>query len=313
MFARSMRLSALCVAALSIGAGLAQAKAPPACHTVRLGYGGWVDNHVQNAVFSAVAEPLGYRVKIEQSSLKTIYSRLADNRLDVYLQNWMPDNWMSSERAMRESYISRKEISVAGADLTGARHTLAVPAYLYREGLKDFADIHKFAKQLNYTIYGIEPDNVGDQHILSMIRHDKFGLGGFHLVQAGAKTMLRALAEKEKRHEPILFLGWEPDPMNVEYDIRYLSGGGAAFGSDEGAAKSLILTRRGYAAQCPDMGRLLSNFRVPVRAESRMMYDVLVKHEDAKSVAAAWVARHPAWLKRMRGDVASLDGKPAAQ
>lgn len=305
MLAQTLRLSALCAAAIAIAPAPARAQPPAACRTIRLGHGGWLDNQVQNAVFGAVVAPFGYQVRIEPARLKTIYHRLADGRLDVYLQDWRPDNWMSSVTAIRDSDVARKRIAVAGTDLSGARHTLAVPAYLYRAGLKDFADIHKFAGQLDHTIYGIEPDNVGDRQLLSMIRHNTDGLGGFHLVQAGAGGMLRALAAKIRHHEPILFLGWQPDAMNVEYRIRYLGGGGAAFGHDQGAARSLILTRAGYAAQCPAIGGLLHRFRLPVRAESRMMYDIQVKREAVGPVAAAWIAAHPAWLKRMRAPLAS--------
>lgn len=313
MLQRSMRKLALSLAILSFGtglgfaAGLGQAKAASACRTIRLGYGGWLDNRIQNAVFAAAARPLGYDVVMRSSSLGRIYHRLADGRLDAYLQNWKPDNWMSSGNRMRDSYIGRGKLDVLGVDLAGARHTLAVPAYLYRAGLRDFADIHKFAKQLHHTIYGVESDNLGDRRILSMIAHDRYGLGGFHLVQAGPGRMLQALARKYARHEPVLVLGWQPAPMNVQYRIRYLAGGGAGF-AHQGRARSLVLARHGYAAQCPAAAGLLRDFRLPVRAESRIMYDVRIRHETAAAVAARWVKTHPAWLRRMRDGVGPRDG-----
>jgi len=58
----------------------------------------------------------------------------------------------------RKGVLSRTiPIDVIGANLTGAKYTLAVPAYTYEAGLHDFADIRRFAPQLNNAIYGIEP------------------------------------------------------------------------------------------------------------------------------------------------------------
>ena len=56
-----------------------------------------------------------------------------------------------------------------GANLEGAKYTLAVPTYLADKGLKDFADIAKFADDLDGKIYGIEPGNDGNRLILDMI------------------------------------------------------------------------------------------------------------------------------------------------
>lgn len=311
MITRLLKVSALCGVAVSLGLQMAYAKAPSACSTIRLGYGHWVDNKVENAVFKDLVEPLGYHVSKKPASLKATYRHLANGQLDAYLQDWVPDSWMSSAGKLLKSYMSQHKISRLGPDLGGAKHTLVVPAYLYNEGLKNFADIHKFSKQLGYTIYGIEPDNVGDEHILSMIKHNQYDLGHFHLVQDGPATMLHALSRKEERHHPILLLGWQPSSMNIEYQLRYLSGGGDAFGHDMGAAKSFILTRQGYAKDCPNIGKLLSQFRLPVRSESAMMYDVVAKHEKAKTVTKDWVNKHPAWLAKTVAKVMTVHGNPA--
>ena len=311
MIARLLKASALCGVVVSLGLGAAHAKVPSACSTIHLGYGHWVDNKIENAVFKDLVEPLGYNVSDKAASLKTIYRHLANNQLDVYMQDWVPDSWMSSLGKSLTADIREKRISPMGPDLAGAKHTLAVPAYLYKEGLKNFADIHQFAERLNYTIYGIEPDNVGDRHILLMIRHNQYDLGDFHLVQAGAEKLLHALSQKEKHHQPILFLGWQPSSMNIEYRLHYLSGGGGAFGHDKGAAESFILTRRGYAKDCSNIGKLLSQFRLPMNSESKMMYDVVVKHAKANVIAEHWISTHPAWLKKTVLGVQTVHGNPA--
>jgi len=54
-------------------------------------------------------------------------------------------------------------------NFTGAKYTLAVPAYTYESGLRTFADLHLFACQLNHSIYGIEPGNDGNPLVLGML------------------------------------------------------------------------------------------------------------------------------------------------
>jgi glycine betaine/proline transport system substrate-binding protein len=240
-------------------------------------------------------------------SVPIIYAGLKDNQADLFLDNWMP-----AQKAMRDRYVKQKAIDVIGPDLTGAKYTLAVPAYLYDKGLKTFADIHKFADQLHHKIYGIESGAPGNVSIQKMIKDDKYDLGSFHLVASSAAGMLAEVQRRYRRHEPIVFLGWEPHPMNIEFKIRYLTGGAKYFGPHEGAATVYIVTRRGYAKDCPNLGRLLGNFRLTVGAENKMMYQIKVKKQAPDAVAAHWLAAHPGWIKTTLQGVTTTGGKQGA-
>ena len=85
-----------------------------------------------------------------------------------------------------------------GANLDGAKYTLAVPTYTFDKGLKSFADIAKFKDGLNGKIYGIEPGNDGNRLILDMIKNDKFGLKGFELVESSEQGMLAQVAARRR-------------------------------------------------------------------------------------------------------------------
>src|SRR3546814_14663635 len=73
-------------------------------------------------------------------------------------------------------YREEGSVEVLGANLEGAKYTLAVPKYTAEKGLKDFADIAEFADKLDSKIYGIEPGNDGNRLILDMIEKDDFDL-----------------------------------------------------------------------------------------------------------------------------------------
>ncbi|HTU52818.1 MAG TPA: glycine betaine ABC transporter substrate-binding protein [Acetobacteraceae bacterium] len=286
---------------------VARAAEPASCHSIRLGNIGWTDNEVQNAIFSTLANGLGYDVQAHLYSEEVMYAGMKNGQLDVFLDDWTPSMDM-----ITGPYEKSKQIDVLGPDLTGAKYTLVVPDYLYNQGLQSFSDIQKFGKQLDYKIYGIEPGNDGNEHILTMIKDNKFGLGNFQLVQSSEAGMLSEVSRKYPKKEAVLFLGWEPEPMNVEFNIRYLPGGDAYFGPNEGEATIYINTRPGYPVACPNVGRLLAQFRLSVSDENQMMYKVQVGHQPAMDVAAAWLKAHPSWVETTLQGVTTTNGKPGA-
>lgn len=302
-----MRKSAVTAALVCMGAvGAAHAAPSAECRDIRLAFVGGPDNAAQNAVFSTIAEDLGYRVSSNFYSEAILYAGMKNNQLDVFLDDWTPS--MDSTTA---PYIKEHAISVIGPDLTDAKYTLAVPAYLYQQGLHDFSDIHRFGKALNYTIYGIEPGTSANRKLLEIIAENKFGLGNFHLVQSSEAGMFGALARAYAKKRDIVFVGWEPAPMNIQYHIGYLSGGAKYFGPDYGSATVYVNTRAGYAEACPNVGRILQQFKLTVQAENTMMYQLVVDHAQADTVAAEWLKQHPAWLETTLNGVSTVSGQPA--
>ena len=197
-------------------------------------------------------------------------------------------NWMPTEEADRKPYDRRRLGGGAPARIcTGAKYTLAVPAYTYDAGLRDFNDIRRFAPQLNNSIYGIEPGNDGNRLVLKMLKQDLFGLGDFKLIESSEQGMLAQVERAYRDKQPIVFLAWEPHPMNMRFDIKYLSGGDAVFGPNFGGATIYTMTRKGYSAECPNIGRLLANLKFTLRGESEMMAAILDRHEQPDIAAAA--------------------------
>ncbi len=200
---------------------------------------------------------------------------------------------------------------VVRPNLEGAKYTLAVPAYMQAQGLKDFNDIHRFAAQLNNSIYGIEPGNDGNRLVLKMIKDTQFDLGDFKLVESSEQGELAQVERAVRNKEPIVFLAWEPHPMNMRFDLKYLTGGDAVFGANFGGATVYTVTRKGYAAECPNMGRLLANLTFTLRGESEMMAGILDRHEQPEVAAAQWIKSHDAMVKTWLEGVRTFDGRPA--
>ncbi|QPC42270.1 choline ABC transporter substrate-binding protein [Kaustia mangrovi] len=284
-------------------AALGAAEAPAQCKTVRFSDVGWTDITATTAAASAVLDALGYEPKVEILSVPVTYTSLKNKDIDVFLGNWMP----TMEGDIRP-YLDDGSVEVVGVNLKGAKYTLAVPAYTYEEGLQSFADIAQFRDDLGGKIYGIEPGNDGNRLILDMIENDTFGLGGFELVESSEQGMLSQVARATKRQEDIVFLGWEPHPMNANFDLKYLNGGDDVFGPDYGGATVYTNVRAGYTKECPNVGKLLENMTFTLAMENEIMGAILDEGKKPRAAAEAWLKAHPdvldAWLK----DVTAADG-----
>ena len=269
---------------------------PASCRTVRLSDVGWTDVTATTALLTQVLRGLGYEPQTTLLSVPVTYAVMKGGNIDVFLGNWMP-----AQTRDRQPYIDDHSIEIVRENLTGAKFTLAVPAYVYDAGLKDFSDIQKFAAALNSSIYGIEAGNDGNLHILNMIKHNDYGLGGFHLVESSEQGMLAEVARAVTARKPVVFLAWDPHPMNMQFDLHYLTGGDATFGPNFGGARVLTVTRAGYLRQCPNVAQLLRNLVFTTHGESEVMRSILVEHQTPEVAARNWLAANPAvkatWLE----------------
>jgi glycine betaine/proline transport system substrate-binding protein len=280
---------------------------PPRCQTVRFSDVGWTDVTSTTALITQLLRSIGYSPTVTVLSVPVTFASLQNNDLDVFLGNWMP-----AQAGDRGHYVEDGTVVVIGANLNGAKYTLAVPAYAYAAGLKDFKDIQRFAAQLNDSIYGIEPGNDGNRHVLDMLKQDQFGLGGFKLVESSEQGMLAQVERAFRDKKPVVFLAWEPHPMNMRFDLKYLAGGDEFFGPNYGGATIYTVTRRGYIAECPNVGRLLANLKFTLRGESEMMAAILDRHEAPEIAATEWLKANPTATKAWLEGVLTFDGRPAA-
>ena len=292
-------------AAALLTAGAAQAADPESCQTVRFSDVGWTDITATTAATAEVLKGLGYEPEIEILSVPVTYTSLKNKDIDIFLGNWMP----TMEADVRP-YLEDGSVENVGVNLEGAKYTLAVPSYLAEQGLKDFADIAKFKDELEGEIYGIEPGNDGNRLILEMIEQDAFGLGEFELVESSEQGMLAQVARATSAEEPIVFLGWEPHPMNANFDLAYLSGGDEVFGPNYGGATVHTNVRAGYLEECPNVGQLLKNLKFTLEMENQIMGAILDESESPEDAAQAWLKEHPEVLETWLEGVTTLGGEP---
>ena len=282
----------------------AQAADPESCKTVRFSDVGWTDITATTAATSVVLEGLGYEPETQVLSVPVTYTSLKNKDIDIFLGNWMPT--MEADIA---PYREDGSVEAIGVNLEGAKYTLAVPDYVAESGLKDFADIAKFKDQLDGKIYGIEPGNDGNRLIQQMIDDNAFDLKDFEVVESSEAGMLSQVARAARRDEWIVFLGWEPHPMNANFKMAYLSGGDDWFGPNYGGATVYTNIRAGYTNECPNVGKLLNNLVFTLAMENEIMGAILDDGEEADKAASSWLKEHPEVLGQWLDGVETVDGK----
>jgi len=295
---------------LALSTSLAALLAGPAladCSSVTFSDVGWTDITATTAATTLVLEALGYETDIKVLSVPVTYTSMANDDIDIFLGNWMPT--MEADIA---PYREAGTVETVRANLEGAKYTLATNAAGAALGITSFADIAAQAEALDSTIYGIEPGNDGNRLILDMIEADAFGLAGFGVRESSEQGMLAQVARADRRDEPVVFLGWEPHPMNANFDLTYLEGGDDWFGPDLGGATVYTNTRAGLPAECPNLGTFLNNLSFTLAMENEIMAGILDDGQDPEDAAMAWLKANPdaamAWVE----DVTTADGGDAA-
>jgi len=276
------------------------------CDTVVFSDVGWTDITATTAATTVVLEALGYGADVKVLSVPVTYTAMAEGDVDVFLGNWMPT--MEADIA---PYREAGTVDTVRANLEGAKYTLAGNKAAAELGIKAFSDIAAHKDELEGKIYGIEPGNDGNRLIMDMIGADAFGLDGFEVVESSEQGMLAQVAKADRSGDPIVFLGWEPHPMNANFELTYLEGGDDWFGPNLGGATVYTNTSAGYSESCPNVGKLLGNLEFSLSMENEIMGAILDEGQDPASAASSWLKANPVVLDGWLSGVTTKDGGDA--
>ncbi len=306
MIPTKIALTAASLAAAPSPPSLAVATAAGAadCDTVTFSDVGWTDITTTTSAAKQVLEALGYDVEVKVLGVPVTFASLDNGDIDVFLGNWLP-----AQTSAIQPYLDKGTIETVGTNLTGTKYTLAVPTYTYDEGLKTYADIAKFKDKLDDKVYGIEPGNEGNQYLISLTEMPDSGLSGLEVVESSEQGMLAQVGRAYAKKEDVVFLGWEPHPMNANFDLKYLTGGEDFFGG-EGVVNTV--TRKGYAEACPNVGKFLANLKFTLPMENKIMGEILDDGTDPDKATMAWMEANPDMVMGWLDGVTTADGQPGA-
>ncbi|MZI95014.1 choline ABC transporter substrate-binding protein [Vibrio sp. CAIM 722] len=282
----------------------AYAAEPQSCQSITFSDPGWSDIGATNGVVTTLLEGLGYKTQVYMLSVPIGFESLKTGKVDVFMGNWLP-----AQNAYIKKY--RTNVDVVRTNLDGVKFTLAVPDYVYQAGVHSFTDLSKFADKFGDKIYGIAPGSPANENLKTMINSNDYGLGDWQVVESSEQGMLSQVSRSIKRHKYIAFLAWEPHPMNVNFDIRYLSGGDKYFGPNYGSAQIQTLTKKGFGNKCKNVDTLLHNLAFNVDMENEIINQANKNDISAKEAAKKWISAHPQLLNTWLKNVTTFSGDKA--
>nr|WP_298249680.1 choline ABC transporter substrate-binding protein [uncultured Halomonas sp.] len=290
-------------AALVLSASPLYAQEPESCSTLHFAEVGWTDITATTALATEVFEALGYDTRIDTVSVPIAYQGMKNGDFDIFLGNWMP-----SMASISDPYVEDGTVDRLRANLEGAKYTLAVPQYVYDAGVTSLADLDEHADKFDNNIHGIEAGNDGNQMIQQMIDDDAFGLGDWDLVDSSEAGMLSELRARVPDEGWMVFLGWEPHPMNTDFEMAYLTGADDYFGPDLGGATIYTNTRAGFVDECGNVGALLDNLVFTLEMESQLMGEIMEEGKAPRDAAREYLQANPEVLEGWLDGVEARDG-----
>ena len=273
------------------------------CQKVRMADLGWTDIALTNTTAEVILDALGYDASQTLLGLGVAYSALKENDMDVFLGNWRP---VQDEEY--KSYFDEGSVEVLGVNLEGAKYTLAVPQYVADQGVKSFDDLAAHADKFGSKIYGIEAGS--NKPLLDMVAANRHGLGEWQIIESSEAAMLTQVANSVADKGWVVFLGWEPHPMNLDYKITYLSGGDIEFGPNFGGATVRTIARKGFSTECPNAAKLFANLAFDLTYENYGMRMILGEGKSADEAAREMIKRNPDKLAKWLDGVSTFDGQP---
>ena len=288
--------TALSTLALIAAAGMAQAE----CSKVTFSDVGWTDITTTTSATKQVLQALGYEVDVKIVSVPVTFASISSGDIDVFLGNWMP-----AQEGAIGPYLADGSIVTLGENLAGTKYTLAVPKYLWDKGLQSYADVAKFKDELGGKIYGIEPGNEGNGYLISLT--EAGGLfEGFEVVESSEQGMLAQVGRVYPNQGGVVFLGWEPHPMNSNFELKYLPGGEDFFG---GEGQVYTVARKDFAAECPNVAKMLTNQKFSLAMENQIMGEILDNGTEPDTAVLDWIKANPDAITPWLDGVTTVDGK----
>jgi glycine betaine/proline transport system substrate-binding protein len=264
----------------------------------------WVDLQTENEISKQLLTKLGYAVKVNSVSVELGAQALSTGDADAYLGNWWP-----SQKPTYGSLIDGGKVKVVSTLMKGTEYAPAVPGSTAQQlGIRSLADLDKHAAAFGRRIYGIEAGSPGNETIQKAIDDDAYGLGDWKLVASGTPAMLAQVEKFQAAGKPIVFLGWSPHWMTVQFKTVFLADPAKVWG---GAGEIRTVTGSGFDESAPQITTFLRNLNFSTDEAGQFYFDHDKKKKELKDIASAWIAANPDRVKKFLTGVNSADGEPA--
>ncbi|MFI8964302.1 ABC transporter permease/substrate binding protein [Streptomyces sp. NPDC053493] len=256
---------------------------------ISLGYIPWDEGIASTFLWKELLERHGYEVDTKQLEAGALYTGLAGGQIDFQTDSWLPvthaQYWKKYQNKLED----------LGAWYGPTSLELTVPSYM--KDVNTLADLKGKAGQFKGRIVGIEP-SAGMMGILKDKVVKDYGLEGeYKVVDGSTPGMLAELKRAYDKKEPIAVTLWSPHWAYSTYDLKKLKDPKGSWGKGDGVH---TLARKGFAADNPEVGAWLKNFKLSEK-ELTGLEAVIQETGKGKEQQAVrtWLDRNPGVAERL--------------
>ncbi|MFS1098984.1 ABC transporter permease/substrate binding protein [Enterococcus faecium] len=239
---------------------------------INLSYVEWDTEVASTNVVGEVLKQMGYDVTMTPLDNSIMWKSVSNGESDAMVSAWLPKTHGSQYAQYKD------QVEDLGANLTGAKVGLAVPAYM------DVNSIDELTDQAGKKIIGIEPGaGVVTAAENTIQKYDNLKDWKVETSSSGAMTV--ALGQAIKKHEPIVVTGWTPHWMFAKYDLKYLKDPENGMGSEE---QIHTIVRKGLKEDQPEAYKVLDNFHWSEKDMEKVMLEIN-NGKDPQQAAKDWI------------------------
>lgn len=239
---------------------------------INLSYVEWDTEVASTNVVGEVLKQMGYDVTMTPLDNSIMWKSVSNGESDAMVSAWLPKTHGSQYAQYKD------QVEDLGANLTGAKVGLAVPAYM------DVNSIDELTDQAGKKIIGIEPGaGVVTAAENTIQKYDNLKDWKVETSSSGAMTV--ALGQAIKKHEPIVVTGWTPHWMFAKYDLKYLKDPENGMGSEE---QIHTMVRKGLKEDQPEAYKVLDNFHWSEKDMEKVMLEIN-NGKDPQQAAKDWI------------------------
>ena len=275
---------------------------------LKFGVPAWPGVTVKTEVVCQIFEKLGYETEQFIVSLSMVFKGLETGDINAYLAGWSP-----LEDSMIIPLAKKGKIEKVRANIENAISGLCVPDYVWNAGIHSIKDMVKNGDKFNKKIYCIEAGSGMGDSLEAAVKNNADNMGDWNIVNSSTSGMLSQVKSLMADKEWIVFFGWAPHWMNIEFDMEYL----------ETSPKTQEITRRksvvytilpsDFSTKNKNAYKFFKQFKADSDIQSKWIYDYGFKKITPEKIAEKWIKNNKEIVLKWVEGVKSLDGRPASE
>jgi len=180
--------------------------------TITFGLTPWTSTLPPTYVAKKIIEDMGYTVKLQNADVGAVFAGLSKGDIDAFMDSWLPD--------MHKNYMEKYKNNLEDVSVSYPDGVLGWVTPTYVDNINSITDIKANESLYEGKIYGIEEGAGMTMTSRDMIEEYGLNLEYVASSEAGMLTQAKKIISQKK---PVLFLGWRPHPMFVNFDLKVLA------------------------------------------------------------------------------------------